>query len=208
VAIRERQTRNFLATLFISQGIPMLCAGDELGRTQEGNNNTYCQDNELAWLAWAPTDAAQRRLTFTERLIHLRLSEPVFHRRKFFQGRHIQGTQMKDLAWLRPDGREMMEEEWWDGGSRCLGLRLAGDAIEEVDDDGEPITGGSFLVLLNGHDVEMAFTLPAFHDDLAWEVVLDTRDWVISDPPPVYLTGDAYPLVPRSLAVLRLLPPA
>ncbi|HEX9419597.1 MAG TPA: glycogen debranching protein GlgX, partial [Methylomirabilota bacterium] len=138
-ALRERQQRNILATLLLSQGVPMLSGGDEVARTQRGNNNAYCQDNETSWFAWPPTGSAARLLDFTRRLIRLRLDHPVFQRRRFFQGRRIHGSAVKDLSWLRPDGTEMTEEEWGNWQSRCLGLELAGDAIEEVDDEGLPL---------------------------------------------------------------------
>jgi len=204
VALRERQMRNFLATLFLSQGIPMLLAGDEIGRTQRGNNNAYCQDNELSWLAWPPTETGRRLIDFTRRLIRLKRENPVFHRRTFFQGRRIQGSAVKDLAWLRPDGREMTDEEWPDSRSRCLGLRLGGDAIEEVDDMGEPIVGDTFLILLNAHHEPVPFVLPAHAARVLWEPVLDTRDWDGVADRPAQRTGEHYRLEGRSLAVLRL----
>jgi glycogen operon protein len=204
VALRERQMRNFLATLFLSQGIPMLLAGDEIGRTQRGNNNAYCQDNELSWLAWPPTETGRRLIDFTRRLIRLKHENPVFHRRTFFQGRRIQGSAVKDLAWLRPDGHEMTEEEWPDNQSRCLGLRLAGDAIEEVDDMGEPIVGDTFLILLNADHEPVPFVLPAHEARVLWEPVLDTRDWDGAADRAPQRTGEHYRLEGRSLAVLRL----
>jgi isoamylase len=204
IALRERQMRNFLATLFLSQGIPMLLAGDEIGRTQRGNNNAYCQDNELSWLAWPPTETGRRLTEFTRRLIRLKHENPVFHRRTFFQGRRIQGSAVKDLAWLRPDGHEMTDDEWPDSGSRSLGLRLAGDAIEEVDDLGEPIVGDTFLILLNAHHEPVPFVLPAHAARVLWEPVLDTRDWDGVADRPAQRTGEHYRLEGRSLAVLRL----
>jgi hypothetical protein len=126
--------RNFLVTQLLSQGIPMLCGGDEVGRSQGGNNNAYCQDNEISWFSWPVPRAGARLFEFTRRLIRLRLAHPVFHRRRFFQGRRIEGSQVKDLSWFRPDGKEMTEGEWTDWFGRCLGLRLAGDAIEESDE--------------------------------------------------------------------------
>src|SRR4029434_11184790 len=145
-ALRARQQRNVLATLFLSQGVPMLLAGDELGRTQQGNNNAYCQDNDISWVNWALSRSAKAQLEFTRRLIRLRLAHPVFHRRRFFQGRRIEGSEVKDLSWFRPDGKEMTQEEWTNGFTLCLGLRLAGAAIEEVDGAGEPIRDDTFLL--------------------------------------------------------------
>ena len=201
-ALRERQRRNFLAILFLSQGVPMLLGGDEIGRTQHGNNNAYCQDNDLSWVNWTPSRSARAQLEFTRRLIRLRLGHPVFHRRRFFQGRRIEGSEVKDLSWFRPDGKEMTEEEWTNGFTRCLGLRLAGDAIEEVDQAGEPIRDDTFLLLLNAHHEPLDFVLPAHRARVRWELVLDTRDWVPG--PRAFRAGDQYPLEARSLAVLRL----
>jgi isoamylase len=204
VALRERQMRNFLATLFLSQGIPMLVGGDEMGRTQQGNNNAYCQDTPLSWLHWPPTEPGRRLIDFTRRLIRLRHANPVFHRHMFFQGRRIQGSAVKDLAWFRPDGKEMTDEEWRNGLSRCLGLRLSGDAIEEVDDMGEPIVGDTFLILLNAHHEPVPFVLPAHEARVRWEPVLDTRDWDGEADRQPLRTGARYLLEGRSLAVLRL----
>ena len=204
VALRERQMRNFLATLFLSQGIPMLLGGDEMGRSQRGNNNAYCQDNELSWYAWPLTETGRRLVDFTRRLIRLKHEHPVFNRRTFFQGRRIYGSAAKDLAWLRPDGQEMTDEEWANSGRRCLGLRLSGDAIEEVDDMGEPIVGDTFLILLNAHDDPISFVLPSYGDRVRWDPVLDTRDWDGAAGRTPRRTGEPYPLEARSLAVLRL----
>jgi glycogen operon protein len=207
LALRERQMRNFLATLFLSQGIPMLSGGDEVARTQQGNNNAYCQDNEISWFRWPVTRAGAQQLEFTRRLIALRLSEPVFHRRKFFQGRQIRGAEVKDLSWFRPDGKEMTEEEWNNWFSRCIGLRLAGDAIEEVDALGEPIVGNTFLLLLNAHHEPVPFVLPAHRARLRWELVLDTQSWEFEPRGRVYRAGNVYPLAGRALALLRLRQP-
>jgi glycogen operon protein len=204
VALRERQMRNILATLFLSHGIPMLAAGDEMARSQGGNNNAYCQDSPVSWVPWPATPRGQRQLEFTRRLIRLRQGHPVFHRRTFFQGRRIHGSEVKDLSWFRPDGKEMTEEEWRNGLSRCLGLRLAGGAIEEVDDLGAPIAGDTFLVLLNAHHEEIPFVLPAHRARMRWELALDTRAW---EPPArrqAFRGGEGFPLMGRSLAVFRL----
>jgi glycogen operon protein len=202
--LRERQTRNILATLLLSQGVPMLLSGDETGRTQHGNNNAYCQDSDISWHVWPLSRASLRQLEFARKLIRLRLDNPVFHRRLFFQGRRIQGSAVKDLSWFRPDGKEMTEDEWNNGFTRCLGLRLAGDAIEETDEKGEPIVGDTFLLLLNAHHEPIPFVLPAHRARVRWELVLDTRDWSVGPRTPVFRAGDNYPLEARSLAVLRL----
>jgi isoamylase len=204
IELRNGQMRNFLATLLLSQGVPMLCAGDEAARTQRGNNNAYCQDNEISWFPWPLSPAARRQLEFTRRLIRLRLENPVFHRRTFFRGQHIHTSAAKDLSWFRPDGKEMTQEEWANGFGRCLGLRLAGDAIEEVDDLGGPIVGDTFLVLANAHHDAVPFVLPAHEARTRWESVLDTQAWEALDPPRTYRAGEHYDLAGRSLAVLRL----
>jgi isoamylase len=204
VDLRQRQMRNFLATLLLSQGVPMLCAGDEVARTQAGNNNAYCQDNAISWFPWSLSPAALGQLEFTRSLIRLRLDNPVFHRRTFFQGRRIHASITKDLSWYRPDGKEMTEEEWANGFSRCLGLRLVGDAIEEVDDMGERIVGDTFLVLLNAHHEAIFFVLPAHEARVRWEPVLDTRTVDVALPARTLRAGDQYELAGRSLAVLRL----
>ncbi|MDA0226026.1 MAG: glycogen debranching protein GlgX, partial [Proteobacteria bacterium] len=139
LALRERQKRNLLATLFLSQGVPMLLAGDERGRTQQGNNNAYCQDNEISWLDWAPDPAAASLLEFTQRLITLRRRHPAFRRRDFFQGRPLHGHDVKDIQWLKPDGHEMTDEEWGQGFARCLGVYLSGAGLNEVDRQGERV---------------------------------------------------------------------
>jgi len=202
LALRERQQRNFLATLFLSQGVPMLSGGDEIGRTQGGNNNAYGQDNEISWFDWPLAPAARRLLEFTARLVRLRLDHPVFQRRRFFQGRRIHGSAVKDLSWLRPEGTEMTAEEWSNSFSRGLGLQLAGDAIEEMNDDGLPITDDTFLILLNAQDQPVPFVLPT-HEGGTWEPVLDTRDWQPTIEGRQFKEGEPYPLEGHTLAVLR-----
>ena len=204
LALRERQARNFLATLLLSQGVPMLCGGDELLRTQHGNNNAYCQDTEISWIDWAVEGNRQDLLAFTRRLIELRRLHPVLRRRQFLYGRRIQGSEVQDLAWFRPDGKEMTEENWRDPLARCIGLRLAGDAIEEVDAQGERITDDTLLILLNAHHEAVPFIVPAHRRSVRWEVLLDTRtgDGLRRHQP--LRGGEAYDLEGRCLAVLRL----
>ncbi|WP_454062604.1 glycogen debranching protein GlgX [Candidatus Nitrospira salsa] len=171
--LREKQKRNFLATLLLSQGIPMICGGDEIGRTQGGNNNGYCQDNEISWFDWNLSKSEQHLYEFTRLLIHLKKSHPVFRRRRFFQGRRIRGSEVKDLAWFGSHGKEMTDEEW-DMGFRTIGIRLAGDAIGEKDTRGQAIVDDTFLLLLNAHHEDVSFTLPAHKKGIRWEVVFDT----------------------------------
>jgi glycogen operon protein len=176
LALRERQKRNFLATLLLAQGVPMLVAGDELGRTQRGNNNAYCQDNEISWCDWELDARADALLTFTQRLIELRRAHPVFRRRRFFQGRPIHGSFLADVGWLAPDGHEMTEQEWVAGHVRCLGMFLNGEAIGEPGPRGERVTDHSFLLLLNGAPERVAFVLPDERWAPAYDLELDTAD--------------------------------
>ena len=131
---RERQKRNFLATLLLSQGVPMILGGDEIGRTQNGNNNAYCQDNETTWVDWSLDERKIALLEFTQKLIQMRRDHPNLHRRKFYQDRAIRGTEEKDIVWLRPDGQEMTDEEWGLGWVRCLGVMLNGETMGDVDE--------------------------------------------------------------------------
>ena len=205
VALRERQKRNMLATLLLSQGVPMLCGGDEMGRTQRGNNNAYCQDNEISWMDWTLNKPQQALLAFTRGLIALRQKHPVFRRRRFFQGRRIRGAEVKDLYWLRPDGKEMTDDDWAQGYVRCLGVRLAGDAMDEKDSKGRRLLDETFLVLLNAHHEPRPFTLPAHKRGVRWQPVFDTALYDKNGKPVTLLRGgDQYDLEARSLAVLRL----
>jgi glycogen operon protein len=204
LALRARQQRNFLATLLLSQGVPMLCGGDEIGRTQQGNNNAYCQDSELSWHDWRFNGPRRDLLAFARLLIRLRREHPVFRRRQFFYGRHIQGSEVKDLAWFRPDGKEMGEENWQDPLARCIGLRLAGDAIHEVDARGERIVDDTFLLLLNAYHEGVAFVLPAHRASARWEVVLDTRAPGGTRRHRALKGGESYDLEARALTLLRL----
>jgi glycogen operon protein len=201
LALRERQKRNLIATLLLSQGVPMLCGGDELSQTQKGNNNTYCQDNELTWLNWDLDERRQAFLDFVRRVAQLWREQPVFQRRKFFQGRKIRGSDIKDLSWFEPGGKEMTDEAWNAGFVKCLGVRLAGDVIAELDERGEPVTGDTLLLLLNAHHEPIPFTLPAARAEHTWERLLDTAD------PAAEATaipgGQQYALQGRSVVVLR-----
>jgi glycogen operon protein len=171
--LRDRQVRNFFATLLLSQGVPMICGGDELGRTQHGNNNAYCQDNELSWFNWNVTRPQLGLLDFVKLLIEIKKTHPVFHRRRFFQGRRIEDSEVKDIAWFGSHGKEMSHEDW-EMGFRTLGIRLAGDAIVEKDPQGRTIVDETFLVLLNAHHENVAFILPAHTKSVRWELVFDT----------------------------------
>jgi glycogen operon protein len=204
IRLRERQKRNFLASLLLSQGVPMICAGDEIGRTQSGNNNAYCQDNELSWLDWKGEQRGRDLLAFTRYLIELSHQHPVLRRRRFFQGRRIRGSEVKDLSWFRPDGKEMSDDDWDVGLARSLGLRLAGDAIEEVDSLGEPIVDDTLVFLLNAHHETVPFILPAHRTGVRWEIILDTREPDGRRKHRPMKGGEAYDLEGRSVALLRL----
>jgi len=202
VALRERQKRNLMATLLLSQGVPMIRAGDELGQSQDGNNNAYCQDNEISWIDWDLTPAQHDFLEFTRQVIQLRRTEPVLHRRRFFQGRRIRGADITDIAWFDPDGREMTDEAWTAPSVRSLAVRLSGDAIDERDERGQRITGSTLVLLLNVADNAVTFRLPDAPDGWYWEEVVDAANGV--HPAAVVLGGSGYPLSGRSLAVLVL----
>jgi glycogen operon protein len=207
VGLRERQKRNFLTTLLLSQGVPMISGGDEIGRTQSGNNNAYCQDNETSWHDWRLDRRRRVLLAFTGFLVRLRRDHPVLRRRLFFYGRRIY-SDVKDLTWFRPDGREMTQEDWTNPGSRSLGLRLAGDAIEEVDDRGERIIDDTFLILLNAFWEPLPFVLPAHHRNVRWEPIVDTQEPTGRPRPRLMRGGQTYDLEARSVAVLILRDPA
>jgi glycogen operon protein len=202
VKLRERQKRNFLATLFVSQGVPMLLAGDEAGRTQQGNNNAYCQDNEISWIEWDLDRRRKDLLEFTKFVIRLFKQRPVLRRRHFFQGRKIRGSEVKDLTWFRPDGKEMTEEDWDNPGTRCIGLRMAGDAIDETDEQGNAITDDTLLVLLNAHGETVHFALPALRQNQGWTIVLDSQEVATRNKVVQMKAGEPFTLEARSLAIL------
>jgi isoamylase len=199
--LRSRQKRNFLATLFCSQGIPMLLAGDEFGRSQQGNNNAYCQDNEISWVDWNHSD--QDLLEFTRALSELRRNHPVFRRRRFFVGRLYSGDGLPDIAWLTPSGMEMTDRDWAaDPHDNAMAVFLNGDAITEPDPRGARITDDSFMLLFNAHSDPAAFTLPPERFGESWEAVLGTAAVGNSSDMPLHASGRV--AVPgRSLLVLR-----
>jgi len=203
LAVREQQRRNFLTTVFISQGVPMLCGGDEIGRTQRGNNNAYCQDNAISWLEWDLDDRARRLLAFTRRLVRLRREHPELRRRKFSQGRPLCAADIKDLVWLRPDGGEMTEAEWRAATLRAFGFRLCGEAMDDVDERGEPITDDTLLILLNANPEPTRFVLPDAHPGIRWEVLVDTAIGGEGPAPRLHEVGATATLAARSLQLLR-----
>jgi isoamylase len=203
--MRAQQQRNFLATLLLSQGVPMLFAGDEFGQTQHGNNNAYCQDSPLAWLNWNLSEEQRALLYLVREIIRLRKTQPVFRRRHFFQGRPIHGAEIKDLYWLKPDGTEMSDSDWASGFARCLGMVLPGDQIAELDEHGERIVGDSFTILFNAHHESIAFRLGARQRDTRWTCALDTA--TPEAPRRTFEHMSEFPLQGRSLAILFAEPP-
>ena len=204
-ALRERQRRNFLTTLFISQGVPMLPGGDEFGRTQNGNNNAYCQDNEMSWLNWEKRDKKQNALfEFTRGLIQLRHQHPVFRRPKFFQGRRIRGSEIKDVMWFNPGGNEMSEEDWSLPFARCLGMMLSGDTIDVLKFHGEAIRDDTFLLLINAHYETIPFLLPG-QEHIEWQLLIDTaiESGFLAEPKS-FASGDELAVVDRGVCLLKL----
>lgn len=207
LALRERQKRNFIATLIFSQGVPMLHGGDELGCTKNGNNNTYCHDSALNWLQWKLEPHQASFLEFVTDCVQLWKEQPALQRRKFFVGRPIRGEGIKDISFFEPCGREMSDDAWNSGFVKCIGMRLAGDRLDDVDHRGNPIVGDTLLLLLNGHWEEIPFTLPPTAGGDVWQTLLDTAE---PDRPAglkVRPAGEQFPLYGRSLALLRTVRP-
>jgi glycogen operon protein len=209
LALRERQQRNFLVTLLISQGVPMILHGDELGRSQHGNNNVYCQDNELSWMSWDLADWQKKLLSFSKRVVALRKEHPVFRRRRFFAGSVTQvGDDVADIVWLGPDGRHMQDGDWSNGDAKALMVFVNGDGIPEPGRRGEPVVDDSFVIAFNASETPIKFTIPDEVYGEGWVVVLDTHDDTAGS---VTFFDDAAPLLPglefevsdRSVVVLR-----
>lgn len=204
LALRQQQRRNFLATLLLSQGVPMLLAGDEVGRTQRGNNNAYCQDSELSWFDWDLGLLEENRelLTFVQRLIRIRQRHPTFRRRHFFRGIHVDG--LRDILWFNPDGREINYDEWTHDHARCLGMYLPGAGLGDWDKRGHPLEDDDFLLLFNAHHEKIPFVLPIVRGKTFFEVMVDTS---MTHGQPVagnqHPAQKPYPVQGRSLALLR-----
>jgi isoamylase len=200
-ALRRRQQRNLLLTLLISQGTPMLLGGDEFGRSQRGNNNAYCQDNELTWYDWEWSAEQQRLFEFVKRLLHLRRTHPALHRAHFFQGRSIMGTGLHDIRWLRHDAQLMSEADWNNPTTRSFGMFLAGRGIDDLDEEGRPLVDDNLLILCNASHVNLEFVLPTFPEVTeAWQVLIDTAD---DDADDICLPGASTTLIGRSMKFLR-----
>ncbi|WP_131746435.1 glycogen debranching protein GlgX [Frankia sp. Cppng1_Ct_nod] len=226
LALRAAQVRNFLTALFLSQGVPMLVAGDEMGRTQRGNNNGYCQDNEISWLDWSLAEHNAGLIEFTAMLSNLRREHPVFRRRRFFQGHPIRGSgtvssgetlrteeapervqaldgteALKDIVWLRPDGTEMSDVDWESGLARSLGMFLNGHGIPDRNQRGEEVVDQSFLLFFNAHFEPLGFHLPPENFGTSWEIVVDTR----TPAPEVATTADFNPFNPFNARTANLI---
>ncbi len=205
--LRLRQMRNFLATLLVSQGVPMICGGDEIARTQRGNNNAYCQDNDTTWYNWDLSDDQKNLLDFTRYLVALRRGQPALRRRKFFHGRKIRGSEIKDISWFSPTGHEMTDEEWNADFVRTLGVRLSGDLIDERDSLGRPLVGETLLILFNAHYEAVPFVLPAHRKGAHWSLLFDTADpraGAFRPRKSFYRGGRSYTVEGRSLVLFSL----
>jgi glycogen operon protein len=202
LALRAKQKRNLLATLLLSQGVPMMYAGDAIGHTQMGNNNAYCQDNPISWLNWDLQPQDRDLLAFVQRVISLRKRHPLFRRRRFFQGRPIKGANVKDVLWLNPGGNEISEEEWRNGSLHCLGMFLSGQGLDETDERGRKLSDENFLVLLNAYHEDVQFALPSFRPGTRWTAWMDTSREAGLRSVETYDGGAPYPLQARSMVVL------
>jgi len=204
IALREKQKRNLLATLLLSQGAPMLLMGDELGRTQNGNNNAYCQDNEISWLRWEDTPERRALCDFTRKLLATRKEHRVFRRRRFFQGRPIRGEGVKDLTWLEPGGNEMGDDAWESPHTRSFAVRMSGRQMDEVDERGEPLEDDDFTCVINAHVESVSFRLPD-EGKGQWELVLDTARPEPAPAPVVVPGGGSWEAEARSVALFKLI---
>jgi isoamylase len=199
-ALRERQQRNFLATLFLSQGVPMLLGGDELGRSQGGNNNAWCQDNEISWFDWELGDDERRLLEFARRLIFLRREHPVFRRTRFFSG---SGVDLPDVWWMRPDGRKMTQRDWRNNGARAIGVFLNGDELNMTTTSGEAMRDDSFLVLFNGHHEPLSFRLPTRRFGSRWSLELSTAEPELAKDAASWAPRDQIRVESRAILIVR-----
>jgi glycogen operon protein len=202
--LREQQKRNFLTTLFLSQGVPMLLHGDEFGRTQGGNNNGYCQDNEISWVDWSLRTEHEVQLDFTRELSALRRDHPVFRRRRFFDGHPVRvaGEDLRDIAWFTPSGAEMSEADWATGYAKSVAVFLNGDAIGYPDQRGQPVVDDSFLLLFNAADTGIDFVMPGPDYGERWEILIDTTKPLDVEQPSIKADTPAH-VEGRAVLVLR-----
>jgi isoamylase len=225
LALRDRQQRNFITTLMLSQGVPMMLHGDEMGRTQSGNNNVYCQDNATSWVDWSQLSKNAALVGFTSGVIALRHAHPVFRRRRFFAGRPIarprradgqsRWSGLPDIAWFQPSGQEMTGEDWDSGFGKCVVAFLNGQGISEADPRGERVTDDSFLLCLNAHYEDLEVTLPGAEYGERWAIVVDTAagevitlsvaPGIVAAEPPVAKGGDTHLVPARSVLVMQRL---
>lgn len=208
-ALRRKQKRNLMATLLLSQGVPMITAGDEYGRTQQGNNNAYCQDNEISWFNWRTSQDKQQLFEFCQQLLTIRDKHPIFHQRHFFQGHAVRGSEAKDITWLGKSGEEMSDEEWQNPETKYVGLHLHGQALKDVDEKGQPLTDTDFVILLNADHKDIKFAMPnSLGNDYSWRVVFDTAYDNISRKLKNmrYHAGSLYLLQSRSFVLLEKAP--
>ncbi len=200
VKLRQRQQRNFLATLFLSQGVPMLSGGDEFGRTQLGNNNPYCQDNVVTWYDWAQMD--QDLLSFTRQLIQFRQEHPAFRRSKWLRAQPLPGRNAGDIGWFTPEGDKMTEEDWASGFAKTMAVYLNGKGMDQTDELGKPVKDDSFYLLFNAHDQPIEFTIPKINGDKRWSKLLDTCQSGFADGMDSYAVGDRVEVEGRCLILL------
>jgi glycogen operon protein len=202
LALRNKQKRNFLTTLFLSQGVPMLVSGDELGKTQGGNNNAYCQDNEISWINWQNAD--KDLLSFVRKLMHFQHAHPSFCRRRWFIGQRIQGSDVHDIAWFLPDGSEMSEENWQHDFAKSLGVFLNGRGIRSEGYKGERITDNSFYIVFNAYEGELPYVLPSEEFGNTWVKVIDTHEnYFEEEGGQIYTPGETIKVQGRSVVVLK-----
>jgi glycogen operon protein len=203
LALRQRQQRNLLTTLILSQGVPMLLGGDEINRTQQGNNNTYCQDSELSWFDWDLSSASQDLLAFTRKLIKLRQDHPTFARRHWFQGRAIHGSGVHDIGWYNPDGTAISSDQWHDGSAKAITVFLNGEELMGVDASGQRLVDDSYLLFFNAQTDPQEFEIPAVVQKERWSMVLNTEmpTGFVKDRQ-VYRPGQAIAVAGFSLVVL------
>jgi isoamylase len=199
--LRQQQQRNFLVTLMLSQGVPMLLAGDEMGRSQQGNNNPYCQDNEVSWVNWDLQDHAL--LEFSQKLINFRLQHPIFRRRKWFQGRAIHGSDVRDIVWFNPDGGEMTDKQWNDGLAKAIAIFLNGEEIPTPGSRGEKIVDDNFFIVFNAHYEAIEFTLPKMLQQWEWVTLIDTTLPQFVEQGYRYKKGESLVMTKRTSLVLQ-----
>lgn len=199
--LRERQKRNFLATLFLSQGVPMLVAGDELGRTQGGNNNSYCQDNEISWINWEAAD--KNLLEFTKKLIHLRREHAAFSRKNWFKGQPVKNNGIEDIAWFQPDGSQMTPDSWNTDFARSIAVFLNGQGLNAINSEGEKVIDDNFYLIFNAHTEAVGYKLPPAEYCKEWKVVIDTKSFDEADGKQTYQSGEAIQVEGRSVVLLQ-----